>query len=72
MPRFDEVESKLRSYSEVCEDDCVLFVSHRWWRPDRPDGDHDEKLTLLLEKLPLIREAQRLRVQEQLLHLHLW
>lgn len=60
LPRYDEVEQFPVSFADVSENDCVLFVSHRWWRAKNPDGDYSEKVQILLEHLPVIRDAQSL------------
>merc|ERR1711939_953513 len=60
LPRYDMVEKLLKSYGDVKDDDCVVFIPHRWWRPESPDGDHNEKVQILLNKLPEIRRARGL------------
>lgn len=60
LPRFDQVEDKLRSYCEIEDDEIVLVCSHRWWRPGNPDGDFNEKVQIILSKLPAIRREMSL------------
>jgi hypothetical protein len=60
LPRFDQVEDKLRSYGEIGDDDIVLVCSHRWWRPGNPDGDFNEKVRIILSKMSTIRKEMSL------------
>lgn len=57
LPSYEEVELSLTNFSEISDDDLVVFVCHRWWKPGSPDGEDDDKVNHLLEILPDVHEA---------------
>ena len=53
LPCFAEVEHDLTPLHDVdvSRGDRIVFISHRWWQPDSPDGASAEKVALVLSLL---------------------